>query len=125
MITIALKGSIEDLTRRALQRFEERAAAKHADPCWNFNCEVKELLGSTNTLFALVARAAKNLEQTDLDSELKQVADFWHIMEQACDVFLAKVVELSERYTHCPSELYTNELLDIRNACQRRKELHQ
>ena len=97
-------------------RQSEHRLAKEKDSCEEFNREVARLEAQTVQLYGFAALAAKR--EPDID----RTAQLWEVMVGVCEAFARYIGELSKKHPHCPVTF--DRILDIRNRCQKMKDLH-
>ena len=112
-------ADIKELGWACLNDFDRRVAGLPKDMCAPFHEEARqletELLGLYRTTVCCVRR----------EPNMDCVAKRWGEMGEICDQFLVKLRSLHEMHPSCGADLYYNRVLDLRNKCNRLKEMHQ
>jgi hypothetical protein len=58
------------------------------------------------------------------EDDLDKIAKWWEAMTNVCDQFAQRLHKLHEAHPYCGADTYYDDVLDLRNRCQRLKEMH-
>jgi hypothetical protein len=64
------------------------------------------------------------VEATKKEEDLQAVAEWWGGMVVVCDLFAAALGKLKTEHPYCGADIYYDNVLDVRNRCQRLQNLH-
>jgi len=98
--------------------FQRRLALIPQDLCAPFHTQAQHLETQLLTVYQMVARMARRIE--DLD----QVSVLWGSVVSMCDKALIQLKSLAEAHPSCGANIYYDKVLDLRNKCHRLQEMH-
>ena len=98
--------------------FERRVASIPEDLCAPFHTQAQHLETQLLTVYQMVAKMAKRVE--DLD----QVSGLWGCVVSMCDGSLVQLKKLTAAHPYCGAQSYYDKVLDLRNKCLRLQEMH-
>jgi len=100
----------------ALKKFDERVAKAGSANREGIACEAARLESQLEQLYSLTAVMARR------EPDMAKTADLWGGLVRICDVFAARIMQLSQQYsldnTTCDG------VLDIRGAAEELRSLH-
>ena len=111
-------SDILELSRATLEETNRRLSEIPAALCAPFFAEASNLEQQLIGMYRTVARCVR--KEDDLD----RIAGWWEAMTKVCDEFGGRLAKLCEEHPQCGSEFFYNRVLDLRNKCQRLREMH-
>jgi hypothetical protein len=118
MTVCANNETIRWVSENMCAKFDERLKLIPSEMCAPFREEASKLVSELNTVAAFAAQFAKKEDDLDL------VAGIWLSMVGACDECLLRLGPLCDAHPFCAADIYHDQVLDLRNRCQRLYELH-
>jgi hypothetical protein len=109
-------ADITKINESALKTFDESIAAADPDMCWEFDEAVARLESQLIQLYGIVVLALKREE------DLSVIAKTWGGMVGICDHVARKIGALSQQHPNCA--VSHDKILDLRNRCERIRNLH-
>jgi len=109
-------ADINKINESALKTFDESIATADPGLCWEFNEAVARLESQLTQLYGIVVLALKREE------DLSLIAKTWGGMVGICDHVARKIGALAQRHPACA--VSHDKILDLRNRCERLRNLH-
>lgn len=98
--------------------FDLRVAGIPKELCAPFRLEAARLLHELLGIYKFAALMARN------EQELDAVAEIWKEVVAGCDESALRIGRLGEQHPHCGAGDYYDEVLDLRNTCNRLMQMH-
>lgn len=114
-----MRLEISDITKineSALKAFDESIATADPRTCWEFNEAVARLESQLIQLYGIVVLALKG------EDDLSVIAKTWGRMVGICDHVARKIGSLARQHPACA--VSHDKILDLRNRCERLRNLH-
>lgn len=112
------EADLRQLGESAIADYERRIALIPPDLSGPFNTEAMRLEDQLIGLYKMVVFCVKQEE------DLSRVASLWAFMVGMCDHFAASLAKLKHDHPACGANAYYDRILDLRNKCQRLREMH-
>ena len=109
-------SDLDRLKESAMQSFEQRLAKADLRNRVEVEREVARLESQLEQLYSFTALIARH------ETDVTQTADLWLTLVQICDVFAARVYQLSQDHPVAASGY--DRMLDIRSAAEELRALH-
>ena len=111
-------SDFEVLGREMLAGFDQRIARIPDDLCAPFQEAASQLEAELLMIYKMVALCARREE------DLQRIAMGWTAMVRICDDTATHLSELCKRHPNCGADPYYDNVLDLRNKCQRLAKMH-
>ena len=111
-------SDIIQLSEASLAETEKRLNEIPVELCAPFYAEAGMLEQQLLSVYRTVALCVR--KEDDLD----RVANWWEGMTKICDLSAARLNKLCEAHPYCGANLFYDQVLDLRNRCQRLSTLH-
>ena len=118
MQTCVEEADLREMGQTIAADFDRRIALIPADMCSAFHTEARQLETQLITIYQLVARVTRKVD--DLD----KIASLWEAFVNLCDGFAGKLGNLVEQHPDCGASSYYDRVLDLRNKCHRLHQMH-
>ncbi len=112
------ESDVKALAKSTLQEFDQEIATLAPELCVPFNQAAMRLEGELLTIYRFVVRIVRR------ENDLDKVANWWGTMVSQCDEFAQRLQDLSIAHPACGAAFYYDRVLDLRNKCQRLREMH-
>jgi hypothetical protein len=112
------EADVKDIGHSAVAQFDRNVALIPEDLCAPFHSQAMKLESELLMVYQMVARICKKLD--DLDS----IASLWDVMVTICDSSLKSLRSLVDRHPQCGANSFYDKVLDLRNKCERLKQMH-
>ena len=107
---------LEELGEKALQDFNQALVAGQSGPAQTFEAAVRNLVSKVEFTYAVAAKLAHR------EPTVEGTAAIWAKMVAICDQISVQVKSLERE--HPGRTACFDRILDLRNAAERRRELH-
>ena len=111
-------ADIQEIGDSFLNEFDRRYVTLDKEFCVPFNQEARQLEAELLTMYKLVVKMARAIEDID------QVAGLWRTMVNLCEQAVKRLDLLATEHPYCDAEPYRDRLSDLRNKCQRLQTTH-
>jgi hypothetical protein len=109
---------LKELGNSKIQAFDRRVASIPHDLCAPFHQEARQLETELLTIYGFVVMSVRKEE------DLKVIADAWGSMVAMCDAFAVRLASLVQKHPYCGAATYYDSVLDLRNKCNRLRQMH-
>ncbi len=109
---------VKELAQSTLAEFEQEVAGLSQELCAPFNAAAKALEGQLLTIYKVVVQNVRREE------DLEKIAKWWGTMMAQCDEFAKRLHDLACSHPDCGAEFFYDRVLDLRNKCQRLRQMH-
>ncbi|HEY3855592.1 MAG TPA: hypothetical protein VGO67_14470 [Verrucomicrobiae bacterium] len=110
---------LQELADSDLAEFDKSIAGIRDNLYAPLNIEAMRLQDKLMQLHKLVVFFVRSEE------DLNKVAELWEFMAGMCDHFAKRLHKLHAEHPACGANFYYDNILDLRNKCQRLQEMHQ
>jgi hypothetical protein len=118
MQTCVEEADLREMGHTIAADFDRRIALIPEDMCLAFHTEARQLETQLLTIYQLVARVTRKVD--DLD----KVASLWEAVVNLCDEFAGRLGNLVKQHPDCGASSYYDRVLDLRNKCHRLHQMH-
>lgn len=118
MQTCVEEADLREMGQFIAADFDRRIALIPYDMCLAFHTEARQLETQLLTIYQLVARVTRRVD--DLD----KVASLWEAIVNLCDAFAGSLGKLVQQHPDCGASSYYDRVLDLRNKCHRLHQMH-
>jgi len=107
-----------ELSTATLAESEKRLNGIPADLCAPFYAEAGNILQQLLGVYRTVALCVRKEDDVD------RVGEWWKVMVEVCDTFGTRLHALTQEHPHCGAVVFYDQVLDLRNRCERLREMH-
>lgn len=118
MNTCLEASDIQEVGDSFLQEFDRRYETLDKGLCFPFNEEARQLEAELVTMYRMVVKIARTIEDID------HVGRLWRTMVNLCEQAIKRLDLLTAEHPYCDAEPYRDRLSDLRNKCQRLQTTH-
>jgi hypothetical protein len=112
------ESDVKELAESTLADFDQEVATLPHDVCVPFNEAAASLQAQLLTIYRFVVKFVRREE------DLEKVAGWWGTMVSECDEFAQRLHQLALAHPECGAQFYHDQVLDLRNKCQRLRQMH-
>ncbi len=112
------ESDLKDLAESTLAAFEQEVATLPQEVSVPFNEAAARLEAQLLTIYKFVVQFVRREE------DLEKVAGWWGTMVSQCDEFAKRLRQLSLAHPDCGAAFFYDRVLDLRNRCQRLRQMH-
>jgi hypothetical protein len=112
------EADVKELAKSTLAEFDRSVADLPGHLSLPFTQAAMRLETELLTIYKFVVQLVRREE------ELEQIARWWATMVAQCDEFAKRLHALAQAHPACGAMFFYDRVLDLRNKCQRLKEMH-
>lgn len=112
------ESDLAKLAKSTLDAFDREMATLEPELRVPFNQAALRLEGELLTIYKFVVLIVKR------EDDLGKVASWWGTMVSQCDEFAKRLGDLARAHPACGAEFFYDRVLDLRNKCQRLRQMH-
>ena len=112
------ESDVKELAESTLAGFDQEVASLPQELCVPFNQAAMRLEGELLTIYKFVVRIVRR------EDDLEKIARWWDMMVSQCDEFGKRLHNLSLAHPNCGADFFYDRVLDLRNKCQRLRQMH-
>ncbi len=116
---MACFSDLKELGQSVLAGHDRRILEIPEDLCVPFTEEARQLETELLVVYKATVLCVRREENMDT------VSARWAEMVEICDGSISRLKKLSDKHPHCYAQFYYDRVLDLRNKCQRLREMHQ
>jgi hypothetical protein len=109
---------VQELSNATLAESDKRLSTIPADMCAPFFAEASNLQQQLLSVYRTVVLCVRKEDDVD------RVGGWWQIMVEVCDQFARRLLALHRDHPNCGAGMFYDAVLDLRNRCQRLREMH-
>ena len=112
------ESDVKQLAQSTLAQFDQEVASLPKDLCLSFNQAAFRLEAELLTIYKVVVQIVRREE------DLARIAAWWGMMVSQCDEFAKRLNSLRLSHPDSGADFFYDRVLDLRNKCQRLRQMH-